>query len=268
MKFNEYIPAYITCNGKRLGSPADFYNKILPLLDAKGVDPLDLLCSAAEDVWYICQRPYYKVWPAIYNSLIRLNLSIPCNHLDIPKGRKGCFAIRFLTKNDDRRALLVFSIHNSILVAEAVKDAIERRPVLKIPTNINDNIEDVLQSINASEESYTNLKIALTILLLHNDPSIIEPDVLVKDIRRYERTKDEKYVKKARRHGIVGWHVGKAFEVMPHIRRPHPHLYWTGKGRKIPRIKFVKLCIVHRKKVTTVPAGYMTPEGIEIETTT
>lgn len=32
---------------------------------------------------------------------------------------------------------------------------------------------------------------------------------------------------------------GEGSKKAPHIRRPHPHLYWTGEGREIPKIKYL-----------------------------
>ena len=54
--------------------------------------------------------------------------------------------------------------------------------------------------------------------------------------RKYEDSGDRKYVDRARRRGKLGWNVGARIEVMPHYRRPHPALVWTGPGRAVPRI--------------------------------
>lgn len=32
--------------------------------------------------------------------------------------------------------------------------------------------------------------------------------------------------------------------VRPHVRRAHPHLYWTGPGRKIPRVRYLPTILV------------------------
>lgn len=32
---------------------------------------------------------------------------------------------------------------------------------------------------------------------------------------------------------------GEGPDKAPHIRRPHPHLYWTGEGREIPKIRYL-----------------------------
>ena len=44
--------------------------------------------------------------------------------------------------------------------------------------------------------------------------------------------------------------VGKEFVVQPHWRSASPlALYWTGKGRKIPKLRYRRGCVVKRKKV-------------------
>jgi hypothetical protein len=74
------------------------------------------------------------------------------------------------------------------------------------------------------------------VCLLADDPEVITPDVLADDRDKYEASGDRKYVEKARRRGKLGWNVGAKIEVMPHYRRPHPALVWTGHGRALPRI--------------------------------
>jgi hypothetical protein len=100
------------------------------------------------------------------------------------------------------------------------------------------------------------VRLCCTLCLLEDDASVIEPDVLSKDRMRYEQTGDEKYVQKAHRRGKVGWHVGRHIEVIPHYRRPHLMLAWTGKGRSVPKIVPRKGSIVHREVVEKVPSGF------------
>ena len=73
------------------------------------------------------------------------------------------------------------------------------------------------------------------------------------------------YIEKARKRGIVGWSIGKQYETCPHYRRPHFGIRHTGKGGAIPRIVPIKGAVVHNKKLTTVPTGYITPTGVEVE---
>ena len=95
-----------------------------------------------------------------------------------------------------------------------------------------------------------------SLCLLENDPSVIEPDVLSKDRDKFESTGDQKYVDKAHRRGKVGWNVGRHIEVIPHYRRPHMALVWTGRGRAVPKIVPRRGSVVHRSVVEKVPSGW------------
>jgi hypothetical protein len=95
-----------------------------------------------------------------------------------------------------------------------------------------------------------------TLCLISNDPEIITADVLSKDRAKYEETLDSKYIVKAIRRGKRGWNVGAGIESVPHVRRPHPALVWTGKGRTIPKIVMRKGSIVHREVIERMPTGH------------
>jgi hypothetical protein len=59
------------------------------------------------------------------------------------------------------------------------------------------------------------------------------------------------------RRGKIGWNVGRNITMSPHYRGPSPAaLYWTGKGRNIPKIRFRAGTIVHREIVEKIPQGY------------
>ena len=72
------------------------------------------------------------------------------------------------------------------------------------------------------------IRLCCSLCLLENDPEIISPDVLADDRAKFEASGDQKFVEKAHRRGKVGWDVGKHIEVIPHFRRPHMTLVWTG----------------------------------------
>ena len=92
--------------------------------------------------------------------------------------------------------------------------------------------------------------------LLEDDPEIVNPEVLADDRAKYEASGDQKYVEKARRRGKFGWDVGRHIEVIPHYRRPHLMLAWTGAGRSVPKIVPRKGSIVHRNVVEKLPTGF------------
>jgi hypothetical protein len=93
-----------------------------------------------------------------------------------------------------------------------------------------------------------------------SDPEIVEPEVLSSDEERYSKTRDSALVDKAHRRGKVGWNVGKDIEVVPHYRRACPAaLYWTGEGRRFPKVRFRRGSVIHRKRLASVPTGFLGP---------
>jgi hypothetical protein len=141
--------------------------------------------------------------------------------------------------------------------------------------------EDYLEFIKLNGRDYHTskvnplelIKLILTICMLGNDHSIIQPDVLSKDREAWEATGDWKYVERARRRGKNGWEIGRNIEeriaqeieqetkkhgsVSPHWRNGGPALYWTGKGGKIPEIHWRNGCVVNREKLITMPTGHL-----------
>jgi hypothetical protein len=100
------------------------------------------------------------------------------------------------------------------------------------------------------------IRLCCSLCLLENDPEIISPDVLADDRAKFEASGEQKYVDKAHRRGKVGWDVGKHIEVIPHFRRPHMTLVWTGSGRAVPKIVPRRGSIVHREAVEKLPSGF------------
>jgi hypothetical protein len=90
----------------------------------------------------------------------------------------------------------------------------------------------------------------------------LEVPVLSKDRGRSDDTGDQKFVDKAHRRGKVGWDVGRHIEVIPHYRRPHMTLVWTGTGRAVPKIVPRRGSVVHREVVEKVPSGWEEKERI------
>lgn len=101
-------------------------------------------------------------------------------------------------------------------------------------------------------------RIACTLCLMAADPELVSPDVLNEDRSKYAATKDSRLVTKAHQRGKVGWNVGADIEIVPHYRNACPAaLYWTGVGRRTPRIRFRKGCFVHKNKLSDVPTGFL-----------
>jgi len=117
-----------------------------------------------------------------------------------------------------------------------------------------------------SRETIRNcVRLACTLCLIGDNPDLIKAEVLSKDRHRVSQDNIEKLVEKAKRRGKLGWSVGRDLEVIPHYRRPHPALVWTGKGRTIPKIILRAGSIVHREIVGRVPTGYEGDDGSRTE---
>jgi hypothetical protein len=104
-------------------------------------------------------------------------------------------------------------------------------------------------------------RLVCTLCLMAEDKELVEPIVLKADEEKWDKSHDPALVDKAKRRGNYGFNVGRDIEVAPHVRAACPAaLYWTGKGRKIPRIRFRRGSVVHRKRLASVPTGFFDKE--------
>lgn len=133
------------------------------------------------------------------------------------------------------------------------------RPGLSIEDSLKrvDHVEVAPEAREPEEAFNLAIRLICTLGLLGGDPDIVQPDVLERDRRRYDDTRDSAIVDRAVRRGKRGWLVGAQLDVSPHYRRPHFALRWTGEGRHVPRIVPVKGAVVHRHKLTELPSGQL-----------
>lgn len=251
MQFDEYESLVNIAKNNNMPIPhghiANFYFTLLShtLQDNTEVNQLNQKRACLEALWYEQQRPFYKVWPSIMPYLIKTKLSLTVKDLNL---HRQAFAI-LLPKGNG--TILVYT--NPEILAVGVQ-----LPDLSFGISIITGIDTVIETAIEEHPQYTpKLRLAIAILLLEHDPSIIEPEVLSKDRLKWEETKDLKYVTKAIRRGITGWRVGEKVEVIPHFRKPHFAIRWTGKGSTIPKLTAIKGSIVHREIVEQVPTGYL-----------
>lgn len=101
--------------------------------------------------------------------------------------------------------------------------------------------------------------------LLAAGSDLVTPVILSKDRAKFDSLTDEQerlmIINRAARRLGIGADIGREMEAErlasgPHYRKPHPALYWTGEGRKIPRIVFRRGSIVQGRKLKKVPTGY------------
>ena len=275
-------------SGFKLGLYGYYNNVISQLLHMPGQED-ERMRFAAERLWYKKSRPYYKLWPSIIPALMKVPLSIPGSSITLPDGiiclrfppcpecQQGqwepCGILSCISSESSPsacRTLISVVQHSS---PDDCRDAYSQTVICKLvdTVSIEDHL-DTTRSIgknNLTVEEHADIRMALrmtlAISLLANDPTIIEPDVLNRDDARYQRTQDNRLVKKAIRRGKHGFHIGRLLESMPHYRRPHFGIRYTGKGSAVPKIVPIKGAVVHRKKITTVPTGHLTTDGTEQE---
>lgn len=111
-------------------------------------------------------------------------------------------------------------------------------------------------------------KLAAFVSLLHRGSDLITPIVLAKHQERYAVETNEAAKKwledKAAQMQGRGFSVGKQLNeqslVSPHWRNPHMALYWTGPGRKEPKLVLRAGAVVVPKHLSNVPTGFLGEE--------
>jgi hypothetical protein len=238
-----------------------------------------------EQDWEKARKPYYNLWPSIVPMLTRLGLDLDSDLIRLPL---PALCIRFPkdpAKNPLKfdwkgeefpvRCIMLAEINQgtgiSVLIdiGEVVGEIgvpvytyrnFPRKPGLTVEQSLaslgtNGLFADI--GVQVPDSLVMDcVRLCCSLCLLENDPSIISPDVLADDRGKYEASGDQKYVDKAHRRGKVGWDVGKHIEVIPHYRRPHMALVWTGRGRAVPRVVPRKGSVVHREAVEKLPSGF------------
>ena len=238
-----------------------------------------------EREWEQAHRPYYNVWPSIVAMLTRLNLDLDSSLIQLPL---PALCIRFPKQNNPLtfhwkgeevqiRSMLMGTINDgkglSILidVGELMGDGrgfgvpiytyrnFRREQGVTVEEALGELRSDGLADLGVQipNDLVTDcVRLCCSLCLLESDPTVISPDVLSKDRGKFDDTGDQKFVDKAHRRGKVGWDVGRHMEVIPHYRRPHMTLVWTGTGRAVPRIVPRRGSVVHREVVEKVPSGF------------
>lgn len=243
MKFDTFRTLFEMSKELDYAVPLDeFYHILLDKCEAPTDDDTYMyqLRAAAECNWYAQKRPFYKVWPSVIPYLTKTRLDIKLT--DIP-AQNRTFAIfmpagrgsALVTKTSQVLALVVLMPNGESGTTRL--DACDRT---------------IDQTIREHPVFTPFLRLAVAILLLENDPSIIEREVLNRDRLKWEEHRNSKYVKRAIQRGVNGWRIGEKLEVIPHIRRPHFAIRHTRNG---PVLRPIKGSIVHREAVEKVPTG-------------
>lgn len=225
----------------------------------------DELLARAEIEWWQAGRPYYNVWPAATDCLLSFNPD-RVELASLADAQERIVAVQFprggSTVNHSALVamlrpeetgtgmfcLLTCEVQNGDLVAV---NALYATPGATIG-------DDVPQGLNSTPTSIQRMAYAL--LLMEKDPSLFEADILARDAEKYavagEMERREIEDTAAHVRGQRGWHLGRTWETIPHFRRPHPALVWTGQGRTIPKVVLRSGCVVKRHKLTEAPTGF------------
>ncbi len=270
--------------GDRLGNDIDFFYK-QAMADAVRQRSGQFLGQMLnERDWEKARRPYYNVFPSIIPMLTRLNLDLDSSLIRLPLPVLCVRLPKDTAKNpltfdwkDEKiavRSMLLGEINDGTGISVLI-DIGEIMPDIGFPIYSYRNfrrrngltVESALRELKpdwsvamgvAIPDSIVDdcIRLCCSLCLLENDPEVISPDVLADDRAKFEQSGDQKYVEKAKRRGKVGWDVGRQIEVIPHYRRPHIVLVWTGHGRTVPRVVPRRGSVVHREVVGKVPSGF------------
>jgi hypothetical protein len=249
--------------------------------------------------WDADRKPYYTVYPTLSDMLTRLSLEkITGDMIRLPHGLKS-LSVRFPVGNElggEVRTIWMNSLTINRNVGEddpvpGLSIGIDHGEIDTFPENKQEGLPVYLircfpldertieESLNALPLSWTAsqgkyldpdiirsvVRLACTLCLLGDDPEILKPEILNKDAAKANPENIERLQQKAAKRGKLGWSVGRDLEVVPHYRRPHPALVWTGKGKAIPKIILRSGSIVHREIVGRVPTGYGEEDGNRTE---
>lgn len=282
MQFNTFIDQYKR-NKEDLGSATyeEYYN-YAALLSHQKRDPFVQRQAILEKEWLDSKRPYYNVWPCIIPMMLKLRLDIPVDVIDqefpalnlrMPlnheSGIKNILAHTSKVSESKGSKNLI----NGLVV---MIDTGEKGPLnndvhtFKIfPFNKGQTIEEAMEILPmhysimeghpvSPDMITTAIKIVSTTILIGKDPELVSPDIITKDQEKYDQGDDDtkkRLIQKAIQRGKNGYDLGKNISNIPHYRRPHLAIVWTGKGRTIPKVVLRSGSIVHRNQITTIPTG-------------
>ncbi len=288
MEFCEIQDSYSFANGRKLGISVDaFYERAISKNEKRNIGDRQRVWEYGMDLraewnWWAQGRPYYNAWPAITDILtgfdishvpFRSCLSAPDHHIGIrfQRGRTDgvmCIMVSIIiatrkTKNDTY-VLMVTTQHQP----DDVKT--KECPTSTVTVGIQVGREDTTFRDMDEMTDPTHSKMvsaAIAVLLMERNPELFTPVILARDVGAYQRASDSEKSRiedrAIRRTGKRGYHLGQQMESMPHYRRPHPALYWTGKGGRIAKVIFRQGAIVNRSKLTDVPTGHLGPGCVE-----
>ena len=272
-----------------------FYERIIESSDNPSW-AFTLRQAILERDWITEDRPYYNIWPVIIPMIDKFDLDIPAVYLrapekpislrlpekDNPLSWEGG-QVRSIMLADQNgmykgkigRPDLCSCLTMMIDVGEVDQTGMPIYTFRIIPLHPGEIVGKIAESLPMHESAevgvqipkdiQTNvIKLSCLLGMIADDPQLVTPDVLASDRDKYLNGDDkqrEKLRQKARRRGKNCFDVGKQVDYAPGYRRAHFALFWTGKGRKIPKVQLRKHAIVRRERITKLPTGHQSEES-------
>lgn len=293
MRFHDYADHYALAKKLGLGpqvginSREELYQALVPSVAA---DPIGFRHVVFDRAWNEIGKPYYDVYPCIIPMLMKLKLAFRGDVITPPNGIEHLL-LRLPTEPHalSMDGLTVRCAFMSFQGVSRAVGSLQRERGLAVGLDIGEEnggipvytirifpldertVEETIFALSAHPNTYKGIQVpeelilntvrlALTICLIDDNAEFLEQQALNKDEAKLNAAKtDEERARlfdKAKRRGKWGFSLGKSIEVIPHYRRPHPCVVWTGKGRTIPKIVSRKGSFIHRNKLEQIPTGF------------
>lgn len=294
MKFHDYRSVYMDriayMPESKKYTPIEFYDYLFSVNDVKR-SQIGGVWIAAETCWYTFGCPYYKVWPGVLDVMGRMKLDRPAP--DYRLTNRFAVVLRFPTGREPEcgcgRVESMLAAIMDVAYYDEYGARLPTRPQLSVVYKLSgstlpnlfslnlsvpdQSVDDVLHgsaTVGTGRDDGTNqikflTRVAISLSMMMSDSNFVRPDS-APDAALFDGDRSpEGRVERAEARGVRGWKVGKELEGIPHIRRPHFGVRWTGPGATVPRIVPVRGSLVKREKLVRVPTGHILQDGEEIE---
>jgi hypothetical protein len=245
-----------------------------------------------EEMWHRSERPFYNIWPILYEIAPKIDIGIPWSQLKLPvptlllqypEGNEFFGSCTTMLSIYDRSSLTAEQLTDNrafnddemfIAIESRGKQSEESRVWMKCIKDKSQLVGDFFTGSDCSEDLLNEIKLVALISLVASGDDLITPALLAKDRSAIPRLTDDalaewmmRKAEIARRRGVYGFDVGRLLQESrgrnPSFVLPYWAIRWTGKGGAIPRYTKVK---GHSKGVvdpTSVPTGYLGKETEE-----
>ena len=242
----------------------------------------------SEADWWKCGRPYFNVWPILFQLIEGLSLDVPWHRLQMPfaslavcfpVGKEpygiACFTVvrtfqglylSFQNAEDQRSGNI------SHLIPQADDETIAKTAANEL-AQVAEKGQDIPfeERLTAERQGFLLRLVAfIGVLSDRSRQALVQDVVFARDQERYDESPDEalrlRLAALASRMNGRGFHIGRNQQlkyersgVSPHRRRGHWQGYWVGKGRAELSVKWIEEIEVLASKVCEIPTGMLGP---------